>query len=142
MQASQYTRVAAVSIGCRHACTLSPQPPNKGAITSKIKHAIKLKTSPARLAQLLHNCCSPQTTILSSGKTFVNIITIKLESLLMLLMDVCLVWAMKILLNVGEHTSKSCITVIMTVSPEIRSLVNSDTALLLLITLVLLCNIS
>ena len=24
-----------------------------------IKHAIKLKTSPARLAQLLHNCCSP-----------------------------------------------------------------------------------
>jgi len=28
----------------------------KGAITSKIKHAIKLKTSPARLAQLLHNC--------------------------------------------------------------------------------------
>jgi len=31
----------------------------KGAITSKIKHALKLKTSPARLAQLLHNCCSP-----------------------------------------------------------------------------------
>jgi len=46
----------------------------KGAITSKIKHAvkhtIKLKTikllqpikcnkSPARLVQLLHNCCSP-----------------------------------------------------------------------------------
>jgi len=31
----------------------------KGAITSKIKHAIKLKTNPARLAQLLHNCCSP-----------------------------------------------------------------------------------
>jgi len=27
--------------------------PSKGAITSKIKHAIKLKTSPARLAQLL-----------------------------------------------------------------------------------------
>jgi len=26
----------------------------KGATTSKIKHAIKLKTSPARLAQLLH----------------------------------------------------------------------------------------
>jgi len=26
---------------------------NKGAITSKIKHAIKHKTSPARLAQLL-----------------------------------------------------------------------------------------
>jgi len=25
----------------------------KGAITSKIKHAVKLKTSPARLAQLL-----------------------------------------------------------------------------------------
>jgi len=32
---------------------------DKGAITSKIKHAIKHKTSPARLAQLLHNCCSP-----------------------------------------------------------------------------------
>jgi len=32
---------------------------SKGAITSKIKHAIKYKTSPARLAQLLHNCCSP-----------------------------------------------------------------------------------
>jgi len=32
---------------------------SKGAITSKIKHAIKLKTSPTRLAQLLHNCCSP-----------------------------------------------------------------------------------
>jgi len=32
-----------------HRCT-------KGAITSNIKHAIKLKTSPARLAQLLHNC--------------------------------------------------------------------------------------
>jgi len=32
----------------------------KGAITSKIKHAIKHKTSPARLAQLLHNCCSPR----------------------------------------------------------------------------------
>ena len=31
----------------------------KVAITSKIKHAIKHKTSPARLAQLLHNCCSP-----------------------------------------------------------------------------------
>ena len=29
----------------------------KGATTS-IKHAIKHKTSPARLAQLLHNCCS------------------------------------------------------------------------------------
>jgi len=26
---------------------------NKGSITSKVKHAIKLKTSPARLAQLL-----------------------------------------------------------------------------------------
>jgi len=26
----------------------------KGAITSKIKHAIKLKTSPARLTHLLH----------------------------------------------------------------------------------------
>jgi len=32
---------------------------HKGAITSKIKHATKLKTSPARLAQLLHNRCSP-----------------------------------------------------------------------------------
>jgi len=46
---------------------------HKGAIASKIKHAIKLKTllqlqqataikhktSHARLAQLLHNCCSP-----------------------------------------------------------------------------------
>jgi len=31
----------------------------KGAITSKIKHAIKHKTSPASFAQLLHNCCSP-----------------------------------------------------------------------------------
>jgi len=32
----------------------SPQPQvGKGAITSKIKHAIKLKTNPARLAQLL-----------------------------------------------------------------------------------------
>jgi len=27
-----------------------------GAITNKIKHAVKLKTSPAKLAQLLHNC--------------------------------------------------------------------------------------
>ena len=37
----------------------------KGAITSKIKHAIKLKTSPARLAQLLQPslafCFSLQT---------------------------------------------------------------------------------
>jgi len=31
----------------------------KGAITSKIKHAIELKTSPARLTHLLRNCCSP-----------------------------------------------------------------------------------
>ena len=31
----------------------------KGAITSKVKHAIKHKTSPTRLAQLLHNCYSP-----------------------------------------------------------------------------------
>ena len=49
----------------------SPRPPHlcsskislkspEGAITSKIKRAIKHKTSPpARLAQLLHNCCSP-----------------------------------------------------------------------------------
>jgi len=35
------------------------RPLTKGAITSKTKHAIKHKTSPARLAQLLHNCCSP-----------------------------------------------------------------------------------
>jgi len=32
----------------------------KGAITSKIKHTIKLKASPARLTHLLHNCCSPR----------------------------------------------------------------------------------
>ena len=32
---------------------------SKEAITSKTKRAIKHKTSPARLAQLLHNCCSP-----------------------------------------------------------------------------------
>jgi len=33
---------------------------SKGAITSKLKHAIKLKTSPATLAQLfLHQCCIP-----------------------------------------------------------------------------------
>ena len=31
----------------------------KGANTSRVKHAIKLKTSPARLAQRLQNCCSP-----------------------------------------------------------------------------------
>ena len=31
----------------------------KGSITSEIKHAIKHKTSPARLAHLLHNCCNP-----------------------------------------------------------------------------------
>ena len=39
--------------------SLRPYRVSKGAITSKIKHAIKHKTSPARLAQLLHNCCSP-----------------------------------------------------------------------------------
>jgi len=33
--------------------------PDKGAITGKIKDATKHETSPARLAQLLHNCCSP-----------------------------------------------------------------------------------
>jgi len=38
---------------------VTAKPGAKGAITSKIKHAIKLKTSPARLAQLLHNCRSP-----------------------------------------------------------------------------------
>jgi len=32
---------------------------SKGAITSKIKHAMKHKTCPARLVPLLHNCCSP-----------------------------------------------------------------------------------
>jgi len=46
-----------------HACSaareLVIETSPKGAITSKIKHAIKLKTSPARLAQLLHDCCSP-----------------------------------------------------------------------------------
>jgi len=31
----------------------------KAAITSKIKHAIKHKTSSARLLQLLHNYCNP-----------------------------------------------------------------------------------
>jgi len=35
----------------------------KGAITSKIKHAIKLTTSPARLTHLLHNCCSPHYSL-------------------------------------------------------------------------------
>jgi len=29
------------------------------SFTSKIKHAIKHKTSPARLAKLSHDCCSP-----------------------------------------------------------------------------------
>ena len=36
-------------VSCVDDCLGEP----KGAITSKIKHAIKLKTSPARLAQLL-----------------------------------------------------------------------------------------
>jgi len=36
-----------------HLQAVSCQSAAKGAITSKIKHAIKLKTSPARLAQLL-----------------------------------------------------------------------------------------
>jgi len=31
----------------------------KGAIAIKIKHAIKLKASPARLTHLLHNRCGP-----------------------------------------------------------------------------------
>ena len=31
----------------------------QGVITSKIKRAIKLKTSPARFAQMLQKCCSP-----------------------------------------------------------------------------------
>ena len=33
----------------------------KGAITSKIKHEIKLKTSPARL----HNCCTTVAALIS-----------------------------------------------------------------------------
>jgi len=37
----------------------------KGAITSKIKHAIKLKTSSARLAQLLCNSASLARLVLS-----------------------------------------------------------------------------
>jgi len=37
---------------------------SKGAITSKIKHAIKHKTSPARLALLLHNCCATVVQVL------------------------------------------------------------------------------
>jgi len=36
----------------------------KGAITSKIKHAIKLKTGAARLAQLLHNTVAALISIL------------------------------------------------------------------------------
>jgi len=36
----------------------------KGAITSKIKHAIKHKTGPARLAQLLHNCCTGRWAVI------------------------------------------------------------------------------
>jgi len=36
-------------------CSPTARDKSKGAITSEIKHAIKLKTSPARLAQLLHN---------------------------------------------------------------------------------------
>jgi len=36
-----------------HDAPLNPRYVNKGAITSKIKRAIKLKTSPAKLAQLL-----------------------------------------------------------------------------------------
>jgi len=35
------------------ACPQNPSKSSKGAITSKIKYAIKLKTSPARLAELL-----------------------------------------------------------------------------------------
>jgi len=47
-----------------------------GAITSKIKHAIKLKTSPARLAQLLqpslafHFSLQPMTGAQSSAPSF------------------------------------------------------------------------
>jgi len=45
----------------------------KGAITSKIKHAIKHKTSPARLAQLLQPslafCCSLQPTRTVQSRT-------------------------------------------------------------------------
>jgi len=46
-----------------HAISRVTLPSVKGAITSKIKHAIKLKTSPARLAQLLHNCCNLQPSL-------------------------------------------------------------------------------
>jgi len=44
---------------CDHASVRASGTLSSGAITSKIKHAMKHKTSPARLAQLLHNCCSP-----------------------------------------------------------------------------------
>jgi len=36
----------------------------KGAITSKLKHAIKLKTSPARLTHL-HTCCTTVAALIS-----------------------------------------------------------------------------
>ena len=39
----------------------------KGAITSKIKHAIKLKTSPARLAQLLQPSLGRPFTVVTGG---------------------------------------------------------------------------
>jgi len=51
-----YAAAAAAAVAAADAAAYSHL---KGAITSKIKHAIKHKTSPARLAQLLHNCCSP-----------------------------------------------------------------------------------
>jgi len=51
---------AVPSVACRHWRITYSKIISKGAITSKIKHAIKLETSPARFAQLLHNCCSPR----------------------------------------------------------------------------------
>jgi len=41
----------------------------KGAITSKIKHAIKLKTSPARLAQLLQPSLAYGTPSLAASNS-------------------------------------------------------------------------
>ena len=47
-----FIAVAVMVIACSRR-GLWPSCDTKGAVTSKIKHAIKLKTSPARLAQLL-----------------------------------------------------------------------------------------
>jgi len=56
-----HTYVGAVDmwVSCRGAQRAGLVRGTKGAITNKIKHAVKLKTSPARLTHLLHNCCSP-----------------------------------------------------------------------------------